>query len=169
MIIYRPQSVGKCLICGEIVPKTIITTRRSRVANFGLISQYTCKRCDHIQHKIFGHRERTLARQLPYDFQTHDWLYALSYWRGRCPICGCDHDLSLDHWLPLCSPYSTGTTPANILPLCQTCNNEKGGSNPVEWLISKVGVKEARVKLSSIAAFFRTTRQLPIHHLHTIQ
>jgi len=100
-------------------------------------------------------------RSLPDTFSERDWLRALEYWGYKCAVCGRPrglwHTLAADHWIPLTAPDCPGTVPTNIIPLCHGeggCNNSKRSKVPDEWLVSKLGTKDAFQKQLEIDAYF---------------
>lgn len=155
MILYYPQSISLCPLCGEFKPLTVNTYTLSRLAKIGVITDCACKVCNRLRNI----RRRTEVYNRPYNYRARDWQYALDYFGGRCAVCGSSLRLSADHWLPLSSPNSLGTVPSNIVPLCFACNNDKGSSDPILWLYRRLG-HDALVKLTDITAFISTTRQL---------
>jgi hypothetical protein len=134
--------------------------------------EYSRKHYREHPDRVRERRERRRARQrgLSTDFTTQDWQNCIFYWNGCCAICGREeaqgHVLAMDHWIPLASPACPGTIPDNILPLCHNrkghtggCNNSKKHSNPIEWLIKRLGPEAAETKLAEIEAFFATVRR----------
>lgn len=117
------------------------------------------------------HRRRVREIGLPNTMTPTHWLQALDYWNHKCAICGCEADfwttIAADHWTPLSK--NGGTTPENILPLCHSrkgvpngkasCNQSKGNKDPAEWLISKLGKRNAKKKLAEIETYFEWVRQ----------
>lgn len=67
--------------------------------------------------------------------------------------------LHQDHYVPLSSPLCEGTTPTNILPACQTCNQSKSDMQPEAWLIRHFGKRRAKVILARVRAYFDAVRQ----------
>jgi hypothetical protein len=112
-------------------------------------------------------RQRRAARiaALPVNFTEQDWQFALDYFEGRCAACGRPaglwHTLAADHWIALANDHCPGTIPDNIVPLCHGdggCNNAKQDREPLEWLESQFGIKQAQAVNKRIHSFFSVTR-----------
>lgn len=97
-------------------------------------------------------RRKARANALPASFSGDDWMFALSYFEGRCAVCGRPpglwHTLARDHWIPVTKGGSY--TPDNIVPLCHSqkdgdgsCNNSKHDRDAHEWLVEKFGKRKA--------------------------
>jgi 5-methylcytosine-specific restriction endonuclease McrA len=57
-------------------------------------------------------------------------------WRSPCAVCGCDHNICVDHILPV---RCGGTNDLdNLQPLCWQCNHIKGGKPMTNDDIRKV-------------------------------
>lgn len=116
-------------------------------------------------------RRRSRILDLPNDFTTADYEYALTYFNGCCAVCGRQlNDLFgerkgvMDHW----QPVSKGgpTTPQNLVPLCHGvngCNNIKSNRDPIEWLVDQFGKRKASEINQRIQAFFKTVRKTELH------
>lgn len=111
------------------------------------------------------HRRSARLRDLPTTFTANDWQRAVGYFDGKCAVCGRPpglwHTLAADHWIPLTNPECPGTVPWNIVPLCHQldgCNNHKGAKDPLEWLVEKLGEKEAVKVMERITAYFEAVR-----------
>lgn len=117
-------------------------------------------------------RRIKLLTSLPNDFTLEDWARCLEYWGDKCAVCGKTRDfwtiIAKDHWIPLVDkrPNNPGTVPANIIPLCHSkrdgeggCNNIKYHTDPVKWLVSKLGKRKAMKKLKEIQAYFEWVAQ----------
>lgn len=52
--------------------------------------------------------------------------------RGMCPVCGIDEISQLDHYLPKSDYPLLSVTPANLVPVCSSCNcfEAKGAYSP---------------------------------------
>lgn len=90
-----------------------------------------------------------------------DWQCCLEYFNGCCAVCerppGLWHTIAADHWIPVTDPQCPGTTPTNIIPLCQGvngCNNSKSNNDALTWLVSKFGEKQANQIANHIEAYF---------------
>ena len=110
--------------------------------------------------------QRHLARKrsLPSAFTASDWQVALDNFGGCCAACGRPpgiwHSIVQDHWIPITAPNCPGTVPWNMIPLCHStkdgrggCNKEKSNRAPAEWLIDKFGKRKGRAILKRIEAF----------------
>jgi hypothetical protein len=64
-----------------------------------------------------------------------EWNFCFVSWGLQCAVCGSEHYLQGDHWIPRKAGGSSLAD--NIVPLCRTCNVEKGGSPAKGWLILK--------------------------------
>jgi len=142
----------------------------------GCLNYARCRTAEEKQaiNRLHWLARRSRKREAPYDFTRDDELFMLEYWQYCCAICGGAADfwhwIAFDHWIPLRSPDTLGTIPANILPLChakkgagtfpglRACNNSKGGKDPVAWLTTRLGARKAAAKLRAIAAYFAATR-----------
>ena len=69
------------------------------------------------------------------------WERTLEYFHHRCAFCQCKppDGLTIDHFIPLCSPRSPGHTVYNLVPACKRCNNDKAGQEPAIWLVKRFG------------------------------
>lgn len=112
-------------------------------------------------------RQRRAARiaSLPDTFTNTDWQFALDHFKGCCAVCGRPpglwHTLAADHWIALASDDCPGTIPGNIIPLCHGeggCNNAKQDRNPIEWLESQFGIKQAQIVSRRVQEFFSLVR-----------
>jgi hypothetical protein len=91
--------------------------------------------------------------------------FMFQYWDFSCCVCGNQEGfswrLALDHWIPIDSDACPGTTPTNIVPLCQGvggCNNSKGAMVPGLWLSKKLGNVKAKKKLKEIETYFAAAK-----------
>lgn len=121
-------------------------------------------------YKVYTHRRLARKRNLPNAWTNDEWQHALSYFGGRCAVCGRQpdfwHVIAADHWIPLSddTPENPGTVARNILPLCHSrkgapendkgCNNSKSYRDPVEWLYSRYTSREAKRILARIVQYF---------------
>jgi len=143
-------------------------TREKRKNNPGAFSE-TSKRSRvkrRVARNIEWQRREAIKANLPSDFTTDDWNFALNYFNGRCAACGRPpaffHRLDMDHWIPLSNPDCPGTVPTNIIPLCGGvggCNQQKHASDPHEWLIKKFGKKSAGAISNRIHKYFSLVRK----------
>lgn len=57
----------------------------------------------------------------------------LTHFDGRCAVCGAAGELTIDH---LIARRWGGTNHwLNLRPLCRSCNQAKGASLPLPWLV----------------------------------
>lgn len=115
--------------------------------------------------KFLAAKRRKRLATLPRDFTKADMDYALEYFNNRCPICDCDLLVTgyhKDHWIPVASRLkqtaNPGTVPWNILPMCPSCNNKKGRSQPLAWLTRAFGALAAQEMYDRIEEFFFSVR-----------
>lgn len=106
-------------------------------------------------------RRRARERNLPDNFTAQDWLNCLDYWNNQCAVCGIKSEevLHADHWIPLFNDNSPGTVVNNIICLCRHCNHTKSASDPVIWLIEKLGKELGQKKLLEIEEYFELVNQ----------
>lgn len=118
------------------------------------------------KHREKSNRRNTKKRQLIADFTDADWQYALDYWHGACAYCG--HGPSLfdrnyvlhqEHHIPL--KRGGGYTVTNIVPACQSCNFNKSGKDPEQWMVERFGKKKSKAILARIHDYFS-------HYAHRI-
>ncbi len=131
--------------------------------------RYRLKNAD--MYRAAVHRRRARRAELPMIWSMDDLQRMMEYWHYSCAICGRPaglwHTIAADHWIPLTSSDCPGTVPTNMLPLCHakkgsggqgSCNVSKGNKDPVEWLISHLGKRKAKLKLAEIEAYFASVR-----------
>lgn len=116
--------------------------------------------------KGIWHRYRARKLALPDTFEARHWTLCLEYWHYTCAVCGSQlRDLfgnvepHADHWIALTSTNCPGTTPDNMICLCNSCNCSKQSKYPDEWLAlwySKVKVQEI---LHRITTYFEWIKQ----------
>ncbi len=111
--------------------------------------------------RVQKQRRRAIQSDLPAAFTEKDWLYAQSYFNGRCAVCEAGGKLHADHWIPLTAPNCPGTVTTNIVPLCQSCNSSKSNKQPGEWLAMTFDADDAEMLLKKMEAFFNDAR--PAH------
>lgn len=106
-------------------------------------------------------RRRARENELPDNFTSNDWEFCLKWWNYSCAVCGRpsgeSHIIAADHWIPISKSDSPGTVVWNIIPLChgrKGCNNSKGGKDPIEWLIKKIGEGNANILINRINEYF---------------
>lgn len=106
-------------------------------------------------------RRRARKRQLPDTFTAAEWQMCLDYHYGCCAVCGQqlkdlfgDVVAHADHWIPLASPDCPGTVAANMICLCNACNQCKSSRMPMIWLTEFLGERKAKKKLAEIQAYF---------------
>lgn len=112
-------------------------------------------------------------RNLPCTFTLEQERQMHEYWGYKCAVCGRRiglwHTIAVDHWIAVSDTRTDnpGHVATNILPLCHSirgsnglggCNNNKGNSDPIEWLTRKLGKRKAKKKLVEIEAYFEWVR-----------
>jgi 5-methylcytosine-specific restriction endonuclease McrA len=71
--------------------------------------------------------------ELPDEWTDSIWIECKKFWKGRCAVCGSRKYLQKDHLVPLASIYCPGAVPSNLIPLCRSCNQDKGATDLAEW------------------------------------
>lgn len=135
-------------------------TRKNRAKVRAYLNKY------YAQHPGYGkaslHRRRAKKKSLPATFKSYHWDLCVKYFRGRCAVC--ENQLKdlfgnvkphADHWIPLNSPDCIGTTPDNMICLCNDCNLRKSDHDPKEWLTRQYGKKRAKVIMEKVNEYFR--------------
>ncbi len=123
--------------------------------------------------RIHHHLRKARVHGFLANLTEKDWQVALDYFKGKCAICGRQADEKVlivpDHWIPLSNPNCPGTTPMNIIPLCNSivkgargCNNLKGNRLPEIWLVEKYGQDEAKSILQRIERYFMELQNIPL-------
>lgn len=107
------------------------------------------------------HKRRARKLALPDTFTPHHWLLCLEYWHYCCAVCGNQlRDLfgnvkpHADHWIPIEHPECPGTTPDNMICLCNSCNSRKNDIPPLEWLNRIYSKNKTGEILKRIEAYF---------------
>jgi hypothetical protein len=70
---------------------------------------------------------------LPATLTPREWLDTLDYFSWRCAYCLRADFTCMDHYVPVVQ--GGGTTQANCVPACTSCNSAKGGRAPQGYLI----------------------------------
>lgn len=130
------------------------------------ISQAGYQRRNPHKTAVFGQRYRARKRNLPDTFTVEDERRMMGYWHNSCAVCGIGLEglfdftqRHVDHWIPLNSLACPGTTPDNMLPLCESCNLSKNRTPPDEWLTGRYGDKEAQKILRRVERYFKWVKQ----------
>lgn len=107
------------------------------------------------------HKRRARKLALPDTFTPRHWLLCLEYWHYCCAVCGNQlRDLfgnvkpHADHWIPIEHPECPGTTPDNMICLCNSCNSRKNDIPPLEWLNRIYSKNKTGEILKRIEAYF---------------
>jgi hypothetical protein len=118
-------------------------------------------------------RRRARQRAVADCWTAQDTAFAIEYWERTCAVCGREegfwYTIALDHWIPISSQNCPGTVPGNMVPLChgkkgipvdiaRPCNNDKGNTQPWEWLMRKLGKQRAARQRKAITSFFSAHR-----------
>lgn len=120
--------------------------------------------------KAIKHRRRAKEHGLPNVFTDENWRNALEHFGGCCAVCGRPaglwHKIAADHWIPLTADNCPGTVPTNIVPLCHGlggCNNSKSNKDPMEWLQSRFGTRQAQLIIERIEHYFKQVKEGHYH------
>lgn len=119
------------------------------------------------QIKTAAHQKRRARKHLlPDTFTTQHWRNCLEYFHNTCAVCGGqlrdlfgDVEPHADHWIALNQPDCPGTTPDNMLCLCNGCNLSKKDKQPAEWLIMRFGSHKTKAILERIKTYFEWVKQ----------
>jgi 5-methylcytosine-specific restriction endonuclease McrA len=113
------------------------------------------------KHRIGEQRRRARKRELPDTFTYEQWIACLEYHNYCCAVCGNQlRDLfgniepHADHWIPLIKPECPGTTPDNMICLCNKCNSSKSAAMPDVWLRRRFNTRKANEILKRVADYF---------------
>lgn len=117
--------------------------------------------------RIAIHRRRARKLSLPNTFTGQHWLLCLGYWHNCCAVCGnqlrglFDIEPNADHWIALNDkrPDNPGTTPDNMICLCNRCNFNKHDKDPGQWLNQRYNKRKATEILSRIHDYFDWIKQ----------
>lgn len=65
------------------------------------------------------------------DFTVTQWENVKEFFSQICAYCGCDNDLTQDHFIPVskAGPYTID----NIIPVCLSCNSSKHNKDFDKW------------------------------------
>lgn len=88
--------------------------------------------------KVSKKRRRSRLRNTPATLTTADYRRTLEFFGGGCAYCGSTDELEVEHFIPISK--GGGLTPDNTVPACRTCNSDKGGKAPHEWLSDRPSV-----------------------------
>ena len=137
------QTLKRCCVCK--VEKSLDQYHAQRKKPDG--RQTTCKECCKIQQARYRQqnwdRDQSLQRRWRQEHEGYhsvynanyhaidgqeikldDWLGLLKKFDGKCPRCGQDARLSLDHVQPRAK--NGPNVIENVQPLCMPCNTSKG-------------------------------------------
>lgn len=109
--------------------------------------------------KAITHRRLARLRALPDTLTPDEWIFSQVFFSDCCAYCGNPPgflpgmNITLDHIIPLASPYCTGTIASNCIPACQSCNASKGDRDIREWAIEKFGKHRAKQILKAISSY----------------
>jgi hypothetical protein len=76
---------------------------------------------------------RARRLNLPATLTLREWLDTLEYFGWRCAYCRRADFACMDHFMPVAQ--GGGTTQANCVPACVSCNSTKGGKSPHGYVI----------------------------------
>lgn len=102
---------------------------------------------------VFHQRRKALENSLPNTLTRADWQYCCQWFNNKCAICDCNDKLTIDHWIPITNPECPGNIPANVIPLCKSCNSSKNDTPAYQWL-SAIWGDRAKEILDRVEAYF---------------
>ena len=161
MDIDIPTVYRQCTCCGcDITDENKVRHKRHKNGIYTF-----CTLCHAAKRREWGrlnpvlvnlrsHRRRAHKLSLPYYFTDNDWYNCLDYWNNRCAFCGKEVPLTLDHFIPLHSPFCPGTIKENVIPLCPKCNSSKNSHNPYKYLVKRYGVQKSVLIYNSVHTYF---------------
>ncbi|MCL4504998.1 MAG: HNH endonuclease [Chloroflexi bacterium] len=82
---------------------------------------------------LWAQLQRARKLELPATLTPREWLDTLDYFGWRCAYCMRAEFACLDHYVPVVQ--GGGTTRANCVPACTSCNSAKGGRAPQGYVI----------------------------------
>lgn len=80
--------------------------------------------------KLLIQLKRAMDRRLPATLTLDQWLTTLDYHKGLCAYCLVEPYEALEHYIPI--ELGGGTTAANCVPSCKSCNSAKGARHPAD-------------------------------------
>lgn len=114
------------------------------------------------KHCIRQHRRRARKRGLPDSFTELDSQTAIAAFMNSCAVCNTPFGLVIpvhwDHWIPLANDKCPGTTPDNMVPLCDRCNLSKQDKEAVIWLRLTYGARKAVSIVKKVTDFLISRR-----------
>lgn len=114
-------------------------------------------------NRVKDYRIRALCLgQTPKIYGRH-WERAIRWFDDHCAYCGVwagelTETLTCDHFIPVASG-GQAADPANIVPCCWDCNNEKHDQDAATWLRHKFGCAWGNAMLSEIYDYFESYQQ----------
>lgn len=93
----------------------------------------------------------------------------LEYFKSRCCFCNIEIDrksLSQDHLIPMNKSYLGLHAWGNVVPCCQSCNNEKQQKPWQAFMASKANAEDAAGRTILINSFVTDMRYDPTLNLH---
>lgn len=143
----------KCAECSKRHKKQYRTRSRSKNTPSGV-------------KKLENMKIRSYEVGVDFDYSPTDWVNCKAFFNNACAVCGrnifpLDATITLapDHWQPISK--NGNSTPLNIIPLCHGlggCNNSKKDYDPIEWLLSRYGTRQANIILARVEAYFQFVR-----------
>lgn len=133
-----------------------------RIRNFGPLSRSECLSALNARGEIdLGKEAESLVPIYAY-LTDKQFGECVTYWQGRCAICDIIFTSEIkpvqDHWIPRSAKCFPGSEPTNIVPLCTPCNANKAGSDPLLWLVEKLGHWRGMEKMSEIIDYIEWWR-----------
>lgn len=106
---------------------------RQRPAPFNVCSECDTPGVAFALSSLWAQLQRARRLDLPATLTPREWLDTLEYFGWRCAYCLRSDFACLDHYVPVVQ--GGGTTQANCVPACMSCNSAKGGRAPQGYLI----------------------------------
>lgn len=75
---------------------------------------------------------------------TQQWYAACVAFGYRCAYCGAQHNLTMDHVVPVALGGCTDVD--NIIPACQSCNSSKQAKDMIEWYTAQPFYSKERLE-----------------------
>lgn len=80
-------------------------------------------------------RRRSRIKNLPSTLTSSEWDFCVSFFEHKCAYCGSDSPLQQEHFIA--AYHGGGYTKCNIIPSCQSCNNNKRTRMFDDWYHEK--------------------------------
>jgi len=83
-----------------------------------------------LQLAVKNQCRRAISIGLPATLTVEQWERSIESFDGLCAYCEERSYAVIEHFIPLSSPTSPGTTIGNCVPSCFSCNTQKGNRHP---------------------------------------